>query len=188
MVGLLGNPGVAFSQALYRIDAGQAMEMRLSGTSTLHDWEMDAKDVAGEAHFDFRTGSTTELSALGSLSFILQVVDLRSDSKGLDKNAYAALKAKEHKDIRYHLTSSTLAPSKNGQLLKTKGKLTIAGVTRNIDMDVHCVVNANGTITCSGMADLKMTDYQVEPPKFMFGAMSTGDAIVLRFSVIYKAV
>jgi hypothetical protein len=33
-----------------------------------------------------------------------------------------------------------------------------------------------------------MTDYNVEPPKFMFGAMSTGDAVELHFSVVYNAV
>lgn len=176
----------ARSQTLYRIEATKGIDMRLSGTSTLHDWEMDASDVTGEARFVFRPGSKTELTSLPSLSFTLRVRDLKSDSKGLDKNAYAALKSEEHKDIVYHLTSSTMSAEKGGHLLKTKGKLTIAGVTRDIDMDVHCVVNANGTITCTGKADLNMTDFKVEPPTFMFGAMSTGDAIKLDFAVVYK--
>lgn len=186
MVCALGLQSSAFSQAAYRIDAGKDTHMRLSGTSTLHDWEMAATHVIGDADFVLREGS--RLVALPSLSFTLQVLDLKSNSKGLDKNAYAALKSKEHKEIRYQLTSSTIAPAKEGHLLKTKGRLTIAGVTRHIEMDVRCVMNANGTITCSGTTDLKMTDHDMEPPTFMFGAMSTGDTVVLHFSVVYKAV
>jgi polyisoprenoid-binding protein YceI len=188
LVFLLGVQSAGLAQSSYRIEAGQDTRMRLTGTSTLHDWEMTASDVTGEAQFDFRTESRTELFALPSLTFRLLVLDLKSDSKGLNKNAHAALKANEHRDIVYRLASSAISPERNGYLVKTKGRLTIAGETRDILMDVYCVVNEDGSITCSGMAGLKMTDYNVEPPKFMFGAMSTGDAVELHFSVVYNAV
>mgnify|MGYP001555329118 FL=1 len=189
LVCIIGMHGVGRSQDAYKlVSANDIVSMRLMGTSTLHDWEMDAKDVAGDARFVFRSGSKTDLTSLPSLSFTLHVKDLKSDSKGLDKNAYKALKSDEHKDIRYELTSSKLSPETGGYLLKAKGKLTIAGVTRDMDMDVHCVVNTNGTITCKGSAVLKMTDYKVEPPTFMFDAMSTGDALQLDFAVVYKKV
>lgn len=188
LVCALGMHGVVRSQAVYRIVATKGIDMRLSGTSTLHDWEMGASDVTGEAGFIFRSGSKTDLVSLPSLSFTLRVKDLKSDNKGLDKNAYAALKSEEHKNIVYRLTSSILSAETGGYLLKTKGKLTVAGVTRDIDMNVHCVVNASGTITCTGNTELNMTDFKVEPPSFMFGAMSTGDAIKLDFSVVYKMV
>jgi hypothetical protein len=31
-----------------------------------------------------------------------------------------------------------------------------------------------------------MTDYSVKPPKFMLGAMKTGDAITLNFTLVYQ--
>ncbi len=69
---------------------------------------------------------------------------------------------------------------------QTQGKLTIAGVTREIAMDVYCTVNKDATITCVGSDKLNMTDYQVKPPTFLLGAMTTGDAITLDFTVVYK--
>lgn len=189
LVCAMGVHGTARSQTTYQlVSAKDIVSMRLSGTSTLHDWEMDAKDVAGSARFVFSSGSKTELTSLPSLSFTLRVKDLKSDSKGLDKNAYKALKADEHRDINYELTSSTLAAEPGGFLIKAKGKLTIAGVTKEMEMDVHAVVNYNGTITCKGTVPMNMSEYKVEPPSFMFGAMTTGDAVKLAFNVVYKKV
>lgn len=189
LVCVIGLHGIGRSQSSYQLlSAKDIISMRLSGTSTLHDWEMDARDVAGNARFVFRAGSQTELTALPALSFTLRVKDLKSDNKGLDKNAYKALKTDEYKNILYELTSSTLTAETGGYLIKAKGKLTIAGVTKEMEMDVHGVVNANGTITCKGTLAMNMSDYKVEPPSFMFGAMTTGDAVKLAFNVVYKRV
>jgi len=70
--------------------------------------------------------------------------------------------------------------------MKTSGNLTIAGVTREVEMDVYCIVNNDATITCSGSEKLNVTDYNVKPPSFMFGAMTTGDADALDFNVVYR--
>ena len=44
----------------------------------------------------------------------------------------------------------------------------------------------DSTITCTGTYNLTMTDYGVEPPSFMFGAMKTGDALTFEYNVVYK--
>lgn len=173
------------AQAVYKLEDTKDIDMKLVGTSTMHKWEMDARTAEGEAQFEVKSGNI--LSSLKSLSFGIAVKDLKSDSKKLDKNAYKALKSDDHKNILYKLASAVVSPSKDGkQLVKTTGELTIAGVTKEIEMDVYCVVNKNGAITCSGAEKLNMTDYNVEPPTFLLGAMKTGDAITLDFVVVYK--
>ena len=175
------------AQSEYVIAETNDVDMRLSGTSTLHNWVMNAKNTTGLATFGFAANDETKLSTLTSLSFTLIVKDLTSGEKGLDKNAYKALKSDQYKDIDYKLTSATIMPENAGKyLIKTKGKLTIAGVTKNADMDVYAVVNKNGSITCTGSDKLNMTDYSVEPPKFLMGAMKTGDAITLNYTLLYK--
>jgi len=184
ILSLAAFANTAKSQSNYKIEETNDVDVKLTGTSTLHKWEMNAKTVSGEGQFVVKD---ERLIALKSLFFSVEVEDLKSDSKGLDKNAYKALKSDEHKDIHYKLTSAIVTPAENGKnLLKTHGKLTIAGVTKEIDMDVYCVVNKDGTITCTGSDKLNMTDYKVEPPSFLMGAMKTGDAITLTFVVIYK--
>lgn len=188
LISIIGLYGIGYSQATYKIEDTKDVDIKLLGTSTLHKWEMEATSVSGEAQFVFNSGSKSDLASVKSLSFALEVKDLKSDSKKLDKNAYKALKSDEFKDIHYKLISATVTPGKkkNEYLIKASGKLTIAGVTKETEMDVHCVINTNGTITCTGSDKLNMTDYNVKPPSFMLGAMKTGDAITLEFNVVYK--
>lgn len=116
----------------------------------------------------------------------MQVSDLKSTNSELDKNAYKALKSSKFKNISYILSSSTLTIENGGYLLKSFGKLTVAGVTKSINMNVHLVINSDGNIICSGSYAFNMSEYNVKPPSFMFGAMKTGNAVTLDFKVVYK--
>jgi polyisoprenoid-binding protein YceI len=183
----MGSIQFTLAQATYKIQETKDIDMKLSGTSTLHNWVMSAQNTTGVANFGFKGSDDKELTSLTSLTFSLIVTDLKSGEKGLDKNAYKALKADQYKDIDYKLTSATIMPQSEGKyLIKTKGKLTIAGVTKETNMDVYAVVNNNGSITCTGSDKLNMTDYSVKPPKFFLGAMKTGDEITLNYTLLYK--
>jgi polyisoprenoid-binding protein YceI len=173
------------AQSVYKISDSKDIDMKLSGTSTLHNWSMDAKIFSSTADFKFKVPG--QLAAINSLAFTLAVADLKSGESGLDKNAYKTLNAKQYKDITYKLISATVTPKDNGKyLVKSRGSLTIAGVTKEVMMDVSCSVNKDGTVTCTGSQSLNMTDYAVKPPKFMLGAMKTGDAVTLDFTLVYK--
>lgn len=175
------------AQLNYTINASKANDMKLSGTSSLHDWDMTAHTFTGEAQFSFEKGNNKQLTSINSLSFSLPVKNLKSDNKGLDKNAYKALKTETHKNINYKLISAEVMPEKDSKfLIKTNGNLTIAGVTKEVLMDVYCIVNKDETISCSGSDKLKMSDFQVKPPSFMMGAMKTGNDITLDFTLVYK--
>ena len=184
---IMGLMQIAQAQSTYKIQETKDIDMKLSGTSTLHNWVMNAQNTTGVAQFGFKGTGDAQLITLTSLTFSLLVTDLKSGEKGLDKNAYKALKADQYKDIDYKLTSAVIMPQSEGKyLIKTKGNLTIAGVTKETNMDVYAVVNKNGSITCTGSDKLNMTDYSVKPPKFMLGAMKTGDAITLTYTLLYK--
>ena len=184
---IIGFSPLAQAQTTYKINESKDMDMKLSGTSTLHNWTMEAKAFSGEAQFDFTPPNGDQLSSIKSLTFTLAVRDLKSGEKGLDKNAYKSLKTGDYKDIYYKLISAKVLSGKgNKYLLKTHGNLSIAGVTKEVDMDVYCTVNKDASITCTGSEKLEMTDYKVKPPTFMLGAMKTGDAISLDFRLVYK--
>jgi polyisoprenoid-binding protein YceI len=187
MICVVAFSSILHAQPVYKINDSKDIDMKLSGTSTLHKWVMDAKTFSGEAEFRFKPGSGDQLSSIPSLNFSLEVKNLKSGESGLDKNAYKALKTGTYKDILYKLTSAKVSLVKdNRYLVKALGTLTIAGVTKTVDMDVYCVVNEDATITCTGSDKLNMTDYHVKPPTFMLGAMKTGDAITLNFTLVYK--
>lgn len=182
----IGFNFMGFAQSTYRIKETAEVDLILSGTSTLHDWEMTALSTTGAAQFVFKANNIVELDAIKSLSFTLQVTDLKGDSDGLNKNAYEALKSNQYQQIRYKLTSSKISLEKGEYLIKSIGKLTVAGVTKDIEMDVNYAMNGDGSINFKGSYNLNMTDYNVEPPSFMWGAMKTSDAVTLSLNVDYK--
>jgi polyisoprenoid-binding protein YceI len=176
-----------YAQSIYKISSSKDNDMKLSGTSTLHNWTMDTKTFTGDAQFGLDPANADQLTSIKSLTFSLAVLNLKSGENGLDKNAYKALKTNQHKNIHYKLVSATIIHREgNKYLIKTQGTLKIAGVTKTVAMDVNCVVNKDASITCTGSDKINMSDYQVKPPTFMLGVMKTGDAITLDFTLVYK--
>ena len=173
-----------YSQPLYQVSSSKNNDMKLSGTSTLHNWTMDSKTFTGNAQFG---QNTRQVTSIKSLDFALIVLNLKSGESGLDKNAYKALKSDQHKNIRFKLISATIVPGEGNKcLVKASGTLKIAGVIKTVTLDVNCVVNDDGSITCTGSDKINMSDYQVKPPTFMLGVMKTGNAITLDFTLVYK--
>ena len=90
--------------------------------------------------------------------------------------------------ILYKLNSAVITTvQKNKYLIKTTGDLTIAGTTQTITMNVTAVVNADNTLSCTGTEKLKLTDFKINPPSFMLGAMKVKDDLTIQFNLMYKS-
>ncbi len=176
-------PAGAFAQVKYQSSGG--VKLTIEGTSNIHDWDMKSEKGFCSAEFTFSTAG--HLAGLSALSFTVPAESLKSDSQGMDKNAYKALKTGSYGTISFSTNNAVIRPNGNsGFILSTKGKLTVSGVTRDVDLIVNGVVNADKSITYSGIYKLKMTDYKVEPPSIMFGAIKTGDAVVVKFDLTLR--
>ncbi len=169
------------AQAPYRI--GGTPTMTLYGTSTLHNWTMTAHSFTANGVF---TADNNQLTAINSLTVDLPVHNLKGESGGLNDNAYDALKADKFKDITYKLSSADITPEGGSKYkIAAHGNLTIAGSTKPVTLDANGVLNADGSLSVSGSVALKMTDFGVKPPSFMFGAMSAGDKLTLNYSLVF---
>ena len=101
----------------------------------------------------------------------------------MDNNAYKALKTSSAKNISFVLSSANISQvNETTYLIRAIGKLTVAGTTRETDIEASMKYSApdKGFIV-TGSKKLKMTDYNVKPPSFMMGAVKTGDEITISF-------
>jgi polyisoprenoid-binding protein YceI len=154
-----------------------ASNITLAGTSTLHDWTMTSSETNIQASFKLdEAGIPIQLK---SLTLSVPSQSLKSSKKAMDKNAYSALKTEKYKAISFSLASTTV--QKN--IFTCVGNLSIAGATKAITLDATCEVKPNKTLNCTGKKAIKMSDYQVEAPSFMFGTVKTGDEITVSFNV-----
>ena len=149
----------------------------ISGTSTMHDWTMKSDKASYDAIFE--TTPQGDPVQLSSLTVSVPAESLKSGKGGMDKNAYSALKTDKYKQITFQLTSAKI----DGKNMRCQGSLTIAGTTKQIDIETTYTISPNGSIQCKGSKKLAMTDYDVEPPSFMFGSVTTGNEITVSFDV-----
>lgn len=156
-------------------------KLTVSGTSTLHDWTIDAERLEGKA----KVALVNKVLELEALQFQVPVRSLKSGKGAMDSNTYDALEAKKHPTIQYQLTDVLdMQEQADGYKIKAKGKLTIAGTTRPVVMQVNAKLQDG--VQFSGSIPLKMTDFNIDPPTALLGSIKTGDAITVAFNVNYQ--
>lgn len=173
----------AFTQTLYQ---SKVLDIKLSGTSNVHDWEMSA--IKGSSEASFTVDAAGKLLSLSKLDFTLPVKNLKSSHSGMDKNTYKALNEEKNPNISFILTSATVTPKgKNNYQLNCNGKMSIAGTTKQTDLVATGVYDpANKSFLVTGVKKMKMTDYNVKPPKALFGTIKTGDDISIAYNLTFN--
>ncbi len=166
----------AVLSAAGQVNYKQTGAVIIAGTSTMHDWTMTSKEATYSAGFEVSADGTP--TKLNTVSVTLPAESLKSGKGAMDNNAYKALKTDKNKEITFRLTSSKIT----GKSITCTGNLTIAGTTKPVDVDVTYEVK-NGNLVCKGSKKIKMTDFNVEPPSFMFGSVKTGDEITVTFDI-----
>ena len=155
----------------------------IHGTSNLHDWDENVVTVTGDGIVDWNGDANFDLNAMN----ITMVVSSIKSTEGsmMDKNTYKALKADDHPDITFVLMAPVKSIQVGTHVIAAKINLTIAGVTKAIDMPVTATAVAHGNISFEGSKAIKMTDYGITPPVALFGTMKTGDEITIKFKTVF---
>jgi polyisoprenoid-binding protein YceI len=171
-----------YSQTSFKV--GGKPLMTLYGTSTLHDFEMNARSFTSNAQFT--VSADNQLQSVNAINVVLPVQNLKGEKDGLNENAYEALNSEKYPNIVFKMTSGKVTPSGgNKYQLTAQGNLTLAGVTKSVTLSATAVVNADGSISTSGSVPLKLSDFNIDRPSFMLGTMKVGDAFTLNYSLVY---
>jgi hypothetical protein len=177
----------AHSIAQIKYYSNGGVKLVIEGTSNIHDWDMQSSK--GVCTAEFLVTPQGYPAGLSALQFTVPAESLKSDHKTMDKNTYKALNADKHNTISFVASNAVIKPNAaKGFTLIARGKLTISGVSRDVELVANGVVNPDRSITYSGTYKLKMTDYKVNPPNIMLGAIKTGDAVTIKFDLVLKAV
>ncbi|GAB2764511.1 YceI family protein [Salinimicrobium soli] len=163
---------------------GKASKVVVEGTSNIHDWEMTANDLQGTLKVVMEDG---QLVKVDQLSFTVIAESLKSGKGGMDKNAYKALNTDDHKKIEFQLQSvkNIDCTSSSSCKITATGNLTINGVKKSVDMIFDAKVSES-KIDLSGNKKINMTQYKVDPPTAMFGTITTGEEVNVKFQAVYS--
>lgn len=154
----------------------------VKGTSSLHDWSLEATDMGGEINFDLDS-----VLDIKKLTFFVPVAGLKGSKKGMNKKVQNTLHVKKYDTIDYqlkNLISATLV-AKHTYNVKISGILTINGVSKLTDL-LFTLDILNKGISITGTKNINMTDYNIKPPRALMGILRTGDAVKVSFNVLYQ--
>lgn len=158
----------------------------LSGTSSLHDWDVEVESFSGNILFnDFENMDISDIK----INVISE--SLKSGKKGMDKNTYKALKTKDHKNILFQFSKveSISKIDDSSYRINGQGQLSITGVTKDVNIDFllskNDLENGEGTCSITGSCTINMTDFGIEPPKALLGTIKTGEVIKVKFNTSF---
>lgn len=147
----------------------------VEGTSNKDDWTVKAKELTAEA-------TRAEDGTIAALTLEVPSAQMVSEKSSImDRLMHKTLKVNEHPTIVFEMKELSPVGAENTAL--AVGELTIAGVTREVRLEVLQVTADDGTPRYSGSQMLEMTDFGMKPPSAMFGALHTGNEVTVRFDI-----
>jgi len=167
----------SFAQKTFNLVAKP--ELKLTGTSSLHDWEMTSTTATGKLE---GTVENNKLTVIKSLVVEMPAESIKSGKSGMDKNAYKAIQTDKFKTIKFELKSSAKLTDGSWNLT---GVFTIAGVSKQVTVKAKETSTA-GQYSFEGTYAFKLTDYKITPPTALMGTVKTGDDVKINFKVKFK--
>jgi polyisoprenoid-binding protein YceI len=186
----------AEAQTRYNSQPGKST-VKVSGVSTLHDWVMESGVVGGFIEL----GSGVEIDqAKGSIAGLqdgkmpakvranINVTTLHSKAEHLpevmDHLMQEHMKMEQYPSILFQATTLTMTNATPGKPFEfsATGDLTISGVTNSVTFPVTIEQPDPAHLHVVGTANLKMTDFKVEPPAPKvagLGTLKCDDAITI---------
>jgi polyisoprenoid-binding protein YceI len=159
-------------------------QFKVSGSSTLSDWEMVSSTGSGTLVATVDGRAITEVS---QARVTMPAESLKSGKGGMDRNTYKALESKKHPNITFVMTGvRDLRQVGDVTQMTVLGDLTTAGTTRSVEMNV--TGRADGRrLHFEGSTKILLTHFNIDPPTAVLGTIRTGDEVTLEFKAHFES-
>lgn len=169
-------------------------KVTVAGSSNVHEWACASTAFSATIELDSSYAVKPLTSVAKPITKVVVNIPVKSLKCGhgkMDDNMYKALKANEFPEIKYVLGTYTVNASETtAEKLSaiTKGEITVAGKTVNVEIPITAVRTAGGAMTGEGTAKLLITDFGIKPPVAMLGTLRTRNEITVTFKILLDRV
>ncbi|MEX0647180.1 MAG: YceI family protein [Balneolaceae bacterium] len=181
--------GVLFAQDTFT--ASQDSRLWLEGRSNVNRFECQANEYNGKAEV---TNSSEIVNGterfINNLNLRVEILTEGFDcgKKRMNRDLKNALKTDQFSKIIFELnyteTLSVPDEESNTYSFLVNGDLTVAGVTREIEFHADGNFMSDGRMHAAGYKEIKMTDFNVEPPTGLLGLVKADDNLTVHFNLI----
>tara|TARA_R110002050_G_scaffold75052_11_gene160991 strand:- start:23596 stop:24144 length:549 start_codon:yes stop_codon:yes gene_type:complete len=150
--------------------------LKINGSSTIHDWTVTANSLQGSMKMKDGT--------VKNLSLQVGVSEIKSErGAAMDKKMHAALKMEEHPEVSFKF-QEIKKNSESENAYEIHGMLNIAGVEKAVTIASELKEEGVNYIF-KGSKEIKLQDYNMEPPTAMFGQIIVGDNVTIDFDLVF---
>lgn len=209
---LLVAPAWAAAESSTLVALQPESAMWLRGSTNIHHWRCRAGQIVGGLQLDAtyervlgilaeleleegRLRQSSELTAGLSpqMSFQVPVRSLECGSTLMERDLRRAVDAEQYPSIAYkfvRLNGFNVGPAENGFSygLNVSGELTLAGVTRPVVVAVTAERKGRNRIRIRGEAALQMTEFEVTPPRALFGLIRAHDEFIVQVNLVFTVI
>jgi len=155
------------------------------GTSSLHDWEMHVK--LHSQSIEYKTSSNS-IEDLKDIQININASDLKGSNNIMENMAHNALNIKEYPHISFFLTNIEITNSKSFSFNAiATGQLKITDSIKTVLLPLSGRILSKKNFHISGEIYFKMSDFGVQAPKALFGAIRTDDEIHIIYSLNFSS-
>ncbi len=159
------------------LNLSKESKLWIEGTSTMKSFSCTASKV--DVSVSSEPGSAPD-ELVQSASMIVPVASLDCKNGTMNSHMRKALKAANNPQISWRMSSYRVT----GTEVLIKGRLSIAGTEKPIELTATGNADNDGTIRIKGSTKFKMSEYGVKPPSLMLGSMKVGDPITVAFDLL----
>ena len=118
--------------------------------------------------------------ALQAFDVVIRAATLSSGNPALDDDMRRALKVKEYPDVYFRLSKLEPGPA---PMVNAIGTIRVAGVQREAVL-VMVSERRDSTLVVRGQTTLLMTDFGIQPPTGMYGAIKADPKVTVKFEAV----
>ena len=150
----------------------------VEGTSNVDEWSCESGPLT--ATLD-GTASGASLTAVSALTVTTPVAGMDCGNGTMNGKLRNALGSSP---IRFTVANARVRPSTSGRfIVEADGRLSIHGTTRTQRVRATGRALSGGRFQFTGEVPVTMSEFGVDPPRALFGALRTGDRVTVKFDV-----
>ena len=163
----------------------ESSKVWVDGTSNRDDWTVYAESIEGQVALEAVPDSGLPVIQEATFSVLKRQLKSRKSSI-MDRLMHKTLKATQNNAITFVLAAAEVTPLEDGMFsIAATGDLTLAGESKPIELTLHGTITEDGVLQLTGTYPMLLSNHGMEPPTALYGALRTGDEVVVNFDVHY---
>ena len=164
-------------------------EVILLGNSNVTDYSCKLYDLSNNSHISIKSEVYGHTIKLENAVISLKSNGFECDNKIMTKDFYKTIKGAQFPEIKVEFLQFTLvqdiAKYQIQKDIPAKLLIQLAGKSNQYSTLLKSFSIHSNQLTMSGSIEVLMTDFDIDPPTALFGAVKTDDEIQVDFNITF---